>query len=724
MARLTIEQIKAPDLSVASQATARAGETFQRGMSSASDLLSKYQEGLTAQGDAELTNLLAGAKNEDEWNSILASTDFSKMNLSEGMRANIINRRDNVLGYEQDRATRRGTDATTAGTQANTARTYNTIGLENNRDARAGDIHGVVMGDHAWRQGARQEDANMAGLALSAAEENMTNGRQASGGDVSGLTNENTSGLLGQGAPAGTNVGPRADGSGIAFPQGQYAAPVGNVMNQEFQRSMGVDAETADVLSRAFLMNFQDESGIQADTVEGVPNVHGTRGKGYYQLTGPRRDAFEAQFGADGYTDANQVAFLIQELGGSESRAGKRILEAAASGDVGATAASIVTDFLRPAAKQRDRRVAQYTGGGGNQNPSARARATQNPNQGAGPASQAYDRALANSKFQSTEEVLGAYERQYDYAETGEAAISAADTKLAEEALAQSILDIAETNVDPTEAVVQFRNENPGATAVERLATEAKILEATGDGGALSAARLQIGTTGARPADISTADATINVIQEKLKRDPFNVALMGSEEYEDNPAGMMTSALDGLGISTKPSDVESAINTLMSDEGVTRAQAAYSYARAAESESRLGRILSIGGDNLSNSAAAKFARENFKDDRTQEARTTVADARRVVEQVQMATTNLGRLEQKIQKLRQSDAIVPPELTSQRDDARRALNQMWENYGNGEGEDLPAPQSAADLLSSVAGGNGSPGMRDANPQAGWNSYMYQ
>ena len=668
MARLTIEQIKAPDLSIASQATARAGEAFQRGMSSASDLLSQYQEGLTAQGDAELTNLLAGAKNEDEWNAIVASTDFSKMNLSAGMRDNIMNRRDNVLGYEQDRATRRGTDATTAGTQANTARTYNTIGLENNQDAR-------LQGDHDYKTTRREQLGGLVGAVLESERDGRTNGYQ-------------------QPAPAGTNVGPRADGSGIAFSQGQYAAPVGNVMNQEFQRSMGVDAKTADVLSRAFLMNFQDESGMQADTVEGVPSVHGTRGKGYYQLTGPRRDAFEAQFGADGYTDANQVAFLIQELGGSESRAGKRILEAAASGDVGATAASIVTDFLRPAAEHRDRRVAQYTGGGGNQNPSARARATQNPNQGAGPASQAYRTALANSKFQSTEEVLGAYERQYDYAETGEAAISAADTKLAEEALAQSILDIADINVDPTEAVVQFRNENPGATAVERLAMEAKILEATGDGGALSAARLQIGTTGARPTDISTADATINVIQEELKRDPFNAALMGSEEYEDNPAGMMISALDGLGISTKPSDVESAINTLMRDEGVTRAQAAYSYARAAEGESRLFRALSIFGDNLSNKAAAKFARENFKGDRAQEARTTVADARRVVEQVQQATTNLGRLEQKIQKLRKSNATVPPELTSQRDDARDALNQMWENYGYVKDEDPPAPRAGS------------------------------
>jgi hypothetical protein len=682
MARLTIEQIKAPDLSVASQATVRAGESFREGMSSAQDLLSKYQEGINAQGDAELTNLLAGAKNEEEWNSIVANTDFSRMNLSEGMRANIINRRDNVLGYENQRAGTGLVNANIGNVNANAARTRNQTGIDTNQDNRAGEIHGVNMVDHTWRQGARAEDASMAGLALRAAEESMTDGRQAPNGNVSGLTNENTSGLLSQSAPAGTNVGPRADGSGIAFPQGKYAAPVGNVMNQEFQRSMGVDAGTADVLSRAFLMNFQDESGMQADIVEGVPNVHGTRGKGYYQLTGPRRDAFEAQFGADGYTDANQVAFLIQELGGSESRAGKQILEAAASGDVGATAASIVTDFLRPAAEHRDRRVAQYTNGGGNQNPSARDRATQNPNQGAGPDTQAYRTALANSRYQSTADVLAAYERSYDYAETGQVAITAADTKLAEEALAQSILNVSRTNVDPSEAIVEFRRNNPGATAVERLQNEAKILEATGDGGALSAAQLQIGTSGASPADISRADTTIGVIQENLKRDPFTRAHVAAESFEVDPAASMTAALEGLNISTVPADVESAINKLAEDLSITPGQAAYAYARAAEGESRLGRLLSIGGDNLSNNAAYRYARETFTGDRGIEARNDLATARRQGEMVQQATSKLGRIERRIQKLRQQGDTVPSSLTSERDGAAATLQGLYENLGGG------------------------------------------
>ncbi|MCA1807479.1 MAG: hypothetical protein LC687_06505, partial [Actinobacteria bacterium] len=149
MARLTIEQIKAPDLSVASAATARAGRSFKEGMSSAADLLSKYQEGLESTGDAELTNLLAGAKNEDEWNSIVKNTDFTNMNLSAKMRENLINRRDNILGYEQQRADRGLTVAQTGNTDASAARTRNATRIDTNQDNRQGDLHGVTMDDHA-----------------------------------------------------------------------------------------------------------------------------------------------------------------------------------------------------------------------------------------------------------------------------------------------------------------------------------------------------------------------------------------------------------------------------------------------------------------------------------------------------------------------------------------------------------------------------------------------
>jgi len=678
MARLTIEQIRAPNLSVASQATARAGEAFQRGMSSASDLLSQYQEGLESQGDAELTNLLAGAKNEDEWNSIIASTDFSKMNLSAGMRQQIIDRRDNVLGYEQARATRAGTDATTANTQATTARTYNTIGLENNRDARAGDLHGVAMANHAWRQGARAEDASNASLALRAAEEGLTFGRGAPS-EVSGLAPENVSGL--NGGP-GTNLGPRADGSGLRDPSG----------------ASGTDRQIA---YRNGIAAIESDGSGGYDAVGATHETLG-RALGRYQIMeaniGPwSRAALGREVSAEEFmaNPAIQDAIFDHHFGGYVERYGEENAARAwfgGEGGINNTGASDVHGRLTIGDYGQEF-VSQL--GGGTRSPATggpRARATENPNQG-GPAQRVYLDALANSQYQSTADVLAAYERQYDYNETGQAAINKADTALAEEALAQQILDLAQTNVTPTEAIIESRETNPGATAVERLAMEAKILETTGDGGALSAARLQIGTTGASPADIEIANTTLTDIQERQQRDPYQFAQVAAESYVDNPAGQLRTALEGMNISTVPVELEAAINQLASNEGISRAEAAYSFARAAEIDTPLVPDWSIGGDNLAQNRAANFAREHFKGDAAATARAALTDDRQVAERIQTVTTNLGNIERKIQKLRQGGQTVSDKLLRQRDEARQAVSQFYEQYGN-RGQNPNAPRAGA------------------------------
>ena len=691
MARLTIEQIKAPDLSVASQATARAGEAFRKGMSSASDLLSQYQSGLETQGDAELTNLLAGAKNEDEWNSILASTDFSKMNISAGMRQNIMNRRDNILGYENKRADTRLVDANTGNVNATTARTRNATGIDTNQDNRAGELHGVTMADHNWRQGARAEDASLAGAALRAAEESVTNGydQPGVGGPVSGQSS---------GAAAvtpGTNTGPRADGSGISVPNPRPAIQANNddvlMLARTLQAEAGNQGREGMLDVGSVIANRVGDSRYGDGTIRGVVM---------------RRGQFSAWNGETGHAGGEQGQNMNFQPNADAMAAAQAIISGNYKDRTNGATHYVNKNISNPSwgnnvtYQRGDHWFGQADGPGNGQRPTPpaggpqpRQRVTQNPNQG-GPAQQAYLGALANSQYQSTADVLAAYQNQYDYNETGQAAITLADNKLAEEALAQQMLDIAATNVDPTEAVVQFRNENPGATAVERLQFEADVLEATGDGGALSAARLQIGTTGASPNDIGIADAALADISERQQRDRFQVAQNGAGEFTSDPAGMMTSALKGLGISTTPSDVESAINSLAESQGITRAEAAYSYARAAEEETRLGRALSIGGDNLSNWGAERFAQEHFKGENAAIARAALADDRRVAERIQTATSNLGRIERKIQKLRQQGETVPVDLVSQRDEARRAVEGFYEQYGNRGQTDTPPPAGGA------------------------------
>lgn len=113
-----------------------------------------------------------------------------------------------------------------------------------------------------------------------------------------------------------------------------------------------------------FLMNFQDESGLNPGINEQNPTVPGSPGGyGLYQLTGPRRVAYEQyaqQMGVDPSDVNAQLDFMMSELQGPEARAAQSIM---AAPDAGTAAAAIARDFLRPAQQHLDERVSRYTAG-------------------------------------------------------------------------------------------------------------------------------------------------------------------------------------------------------------------------------------------------------------------------------------------------------------------------------------------------------------------------
>lgn len=117
-------------------------------------------------------------------------------------------------------------------------------------------------------------------------------------------------------------------------------------------------------IADGFMMNFQDESGLDPGINEASPLVPGSRGGfGLSQWTGPRRRALEA-FAADRgapVADVNtQLDFLMSELRGPESAAAREIFGSKTSGEA---AAAIVNKFLRPAEEHRASREARYLGG-------------------------------------------------------------------------------------------------------------------------------------------------------------------------------------------------------------------------------------------------------------------------------------------------------------------------------------------------------------------------
>lgn len=114
-------------------------------------------------------------------------------------------------------------------------------------------------------------------------------------------------------------------------------------------------------IADAFILNFQDESGLNPGINEKNPIVPGSRGGyGLYQLTGPRRreyEAFAAQRGVNPADVNAQLDFLMNELQGSEAGAAKSILSAP---DTATAAQAIVNNFLRPAPEHRQARAAKY----------------------------------------------------------------------------------------------------------------------------------------------------------------------------------------------------------------------------------------------------------------------------------------------------------------------------------------------------------------------------
>ncbi|RIY03498.1 hypothetical protein D3218_01700 [Aureimonas flava] len=167
---------------------------------------------------------------------------------------------------------------------------------------------------------------------------------------------------FGAGAGFGSATGPIGDAS-TAIPAGERATYIRSGLV-----SRGLPEHVAD----GFLANFEDESGLDPGINERNPTVPGSRGGfGLYQLTGPRRDAYEgfaASRGVDPSDIDTQLDFMVGELGvgegakeapwyGSEGKAARSIM---AAPDTAGAAQAIVNNFLRPAPEHRSSRAAKY----------------------------------------------------------------------------------------------------------------------------------------------------------------------------------------------------------------------------------------------------------------------------------------------------------------------------------------------------------------------------
>jgi hypothetical protein len=162
MARLTIEQVKAPDFSASSEMLARANQSFNTGIDSAKGILDKYNTGQQAKGDQALVGSLAGLSSEEELANFLQTTDLTQMNISDTMRQNLLGARESILG---NNATRQST--------------VNAAGA----NSRANADEGRVAAKYADGVAVRDELRGLTPSYITALQEGQTNGYGASGNE-------------------------------------------------------------------------------------------------------------------------------------------------------------------------------------------------------------------------------------------------------------------------------------------------------------------------------------------------------------------------------------------------------------------------------------------------------------------------------------------------------------------------------------------------------------
>lgn len=209
----------------------------------------------------------------------------------------------------------------------------------------------------AWEGAARMAQALVGAYQMRKANEGEASNQAYNSNLLSGLfaTPEGvTPGASGGAFPSsvaagGSTTAPAATGGAGALPPEVVKAGL---------VARGLPEHVAD----GFVMNFQDESGLNPSINEKNPIVAGSRGGyGLYQLTGPRRRAYEAyaqERGVPVDSPDAQMDFLVSELQGPEKGAAEKIFS---TQDPGSAAAAITKYFLRPAAEHQASRIAKYT---------------------------------------------------------------------------------------------------------------------------------------------------------------------------------------------------------------------------------------------------------------------------------------------------------------------------------------------------------------------------
>ena len=453
-----------------------ANEALNNAGAAAAGILERYDSGQKTKGDQELARLLASTNDRDALTQLVNSEAVTGLNLSENGIRMLNEAQGNRVDWSNTDSMVRDRDGR--------------LVIAQDVNSRASDLHGVSMEDHRWRQGRRSEMAGLSDEVVAGRLEGQNYGSQ--GVPQQGVQAQVYEGLIARGMPAH--------------------------------------------IAEGFMMNFQDESGFDIDVTEAEPNVHGTRGRGLYQLTGSRREQFEAKYGND-YSVDNQLDFLMEELNTTEAGAWEVIRNSQNAGEAGA---NIVNNFLRPAAEHARDRTARYVGANGFDV----AAASRDVQRGA-PAREALQEAVANSQYLSLDDVNSILNGQDAFEGQGDDRIAADLAEEQRDLAAQLTMDAVAnpdnlTNVDVAKEVAE-RAEAAGLDSSEVLEMR-KAAEALIAGS--DAMQSELAPTVAEDlAQQEIADATTDYAQRRFDGTDQNRALGDIGRYSEDPTANLEADL-------------------------------------------------------------------------------------------------------------------------------------------------------------------------------------
>jgi spore germination cell wall hydrolase CwlJ-like protein len=586
MARLTIEQVKAPDFSAASDILAASGRSFNAGMDSASSLLEKYQAGQTSKDDAAIAAELAKISSEEEFNAYIEKNPFAGRNASDDMISTVLGTRKDTLGYAQDRAVTEGQYATTDNTRASAAGTRSRTAIGQAQEGR--DVYNF---NDTNKTNAQLRQAGP--LAVAAYTEGQRNGNEGGGGaapsssmrDMLAKTvyaeagNQGFDGMMATGAVIRNraDTGKFGDGiEGVIMKPGQFSA--WNSVTGYAGGEQGQDMTNMVVPEEAYRVADALIAGDYKDPTNGATH--------YYN-----KSISQPKWGNQG----NWTQIGDHSFGNPDG--------------VRASASGPVVGSNRPGP------------------------VTQNPNANVGPQGQAFQEALASGQFDNLDPTqLFALLAQAERGQAaGQTAIDGANDEADAEYQAQVLLDL-QNSVDvltPRDARIATQDVE-GRDAAETLALRQAATDSFGEGGAGAARVADI--TGISDADRSTAELAIADSLEAQRRDPTVQAFEGSRSFESAPAESLRSALQGLDAdATIPPDIEGKIDRLAKKMDVSPGEAAYAYAKGAETAWNnaplvgADGILSFMGDGLNQAGAEDYIETYFKGDKSAQTRTRLAD---------------------------------------------------------------------------------------------------